>query len=243
MSRPTLALICSLAVLPGFANAIDVTIVNHSFEQPVIGAGTFSTNSPPTGWVGFGSLNFSNRTIGVLNPSTTTLYPGGAPDGSNVGVVFLMDNAGNQSFFANSPAGLEQTLSATLQPSSQYILTVNVGNIANDPTLPHNQFQFAGFPGYRIELLAGGSVIATDNNSLLPGEGVFFTSILQFTSSSNVTPGQALGIRLINLNSSVGLEVNFDNVRLAFVPVPEANAVILCAMAALPALAFRRRGR
>jgi hypothetical protein len=241
MTRVAFAAAACLTLFAAELRGQDITIVNHSFELPATGPGTFLTAAPPTGWIGFGSLNFNNRTVGVLNPNGTTLYSGGAPLGSNVGVVFLLDNAGNQAQFANSPAGMEQTLAVTLQSSTTYTLRVEVGNIANDANFPHSQFQFGGFPGYRIELLAGGSVIAADNNSLLPSEGGWLTSTLQFTSASSVTPGQLLGIRLLNLNSNVGLEVNFDNIRLSFAPVPEPGVMAMLACAAAAGMIARRR--
>lgn len=195
--------------------AAELPIQNPSFEQPAIAPGTFATTASPPGWTTFGNLNLSNRTVGVLNPNTTTLYTAAIPHGSNVGVVFLLDNFANQAQFANQPAGMQQTLAATLQPSTRYTLSVAVGNIANDVNPPHNQFQFDGFPGYRIDLLAGGVILASDVNTLLPPAGGFVTaSITIDIGTSHPQAGQPLGIRLINQNGAPGLEVNFDDVHL-----------------------------
>lgn len=192
-----------------------ISVVNAGFELPIIPAGTFQTVSAPPGWSPFGIIDFGNRTIGVLHPNTTALYPDGAPEGDNVGVAFLMDDPGNQTLFTNREAGLEQVLTDTLQTSTHYRLTVEVGNIANDPNPPHNAFQFAGFPGYRIELRAGGQIIAQEENGLLPAEGAFETCTLQVSIGNNhPQAGLPLSIRLVNLNADVGLEVNFDDVRL-----------------------------
>lgn len=79
-----------------------------------------------------------------------------------------MDNPNNQLFFAGLEAGLEQTIGSVLQLSRRYRLTVEVGNIANDVNAP---FLFGGFPGYRVELRAGGVVLAADANTLLPPKG------------------------------------------------------------------------
>jgi hypothetical protein len=67
---------------------------------------------------------------------------------------------------------------------------------------PSNTFPFTVFPGYRVDLLAGGQAIASDNNSLLASEGTFLTS--QFSISigaSHVLADQSLGIRSVNLNA------------------------------------------
>jgi len=210
----------ALLFAPGSSPAAPVTVVNHSFEDPAVMPGEFDTSAPPAGWSGYGTLDFGYRTIGVLNPDSTTLYTEPVPDGSNVGVAFLGETP------MNSEAGLEQTLAATLQANTSYTLTVEVGNIANDGNFPHNQFEFAGFPGYRIELLAGAQVIASDDNSLLPAEGAFLTSVIEVEiGDDHANEGEPLAIRLINLDEAPGLEVNFDNVRLDAEPLdPEVSA-------------------
>jgi hypothetical protein len=196
------------------ATSTPLAVINPSFESPATNPGTFITSAPPTGWQAYGNINNGNRATGVLNPSSTTLYLDRPPHGSNVGVVFLLDRPMEQSFYANSEAGLQQTLTATLQPDSEYTLSVHVGNINTD-TSPSHRYEFLGFPGYRIDLLAGGQVLASDTNSLRPGEGRFLQSTVRFaTGSQHALLGLALGIRLVNLNSSVGIEVNFDDVRL-----------------------------
>ncbi len=201
-----------------------ITVSNHSFEFPAMAAGTFSVNPVPPGWQLYGNINFNNRSVGVLHPATTTLYAEPPPEGRNVGVTFLMDNPANQTNYAGLEAGLRQVLPATLRPRRQYTLRVDVGNIANDANAP---FAFAGFPNYRVDLFAGTNVLASDNNSLLPGEGRFLTSIVS-TNIGAVHPllGQQLGIRLVNLNSAPGIEVNWDNVRLeSSPPVPPEISV------------------
>jgi hapalindole H/12-epi-hapalindole U/12-epi-fischerindole U synthase len=152
-----------------------------------------------------------------------------------------MDNPGNQSQFASIESGLVQTLSATLQTNTLYTLTVEVGNMAIDSS-PSNNFAFTGFPGYRVDLLAAGQVIASDNNTLLLAEGTFRTS--QFSLSvgaSHVLAGQSLGIRLVNLNAGPGIEVNFDDVRLDATAIPEPGTFASLLGVATLALAVRRR--
>lgn len=226
--RSLLAFSLALA-LPCGAEGTTIPIVNPSFEEPATDPGTFVTGSAPNGWAAYGSINFSNRAIGVLNPADTSLYVEAAPERDNVGVVFLLPSAATES-------GLQQTLSATLQTSTDYTLEVAVGNIANDPNPPHNSFDFGGFPGYRVELLAGASVIASDDNSLLPGEGRFLTSTVRLTTGmSESLAGQPLTIRLINLDGPAGIEVNFDDVRLDAAPVATPTPSPTPSTAACPA--------
>lgn len=236
--RPFAALLLSLTGATG-SLAVSIPITNAGFENPVTPPDSFITNAAPSGWTTFGAINFSNRVVGVLNPAASVLYAEPAPEGANVGVVFLLDGS------AASPAGLQQTLGSTLQTNTVYTLRVEVGNIANDSRAPHNAFQFNGFPGYRVDLLAGGVVLASDQNTLAPAEGRFIGSVVTASiGASHALAGQALGIRLVNLDGENGIEVNFDNVRLDATAIPEpASATALAAGLALLAGAMARRRR
>ncbi len=221
--------------LPTAAQADLVLINNPSFETPVTANATFTGGqaSAPSGWTVYNSGATNNlRFFGVWNPSTTNSFVSGAPHGVNVGVVFLQNTTNL------AEAGLQQVLASTLQLSTQYTLTVDVGNFSDfDP----GPFNFTGFPGYRIDLFAGSTLLASDNDTLSPGEGIFATSSISFTSGvSHASAGQALGIRLVNLNGS-GIEVNFDNVLLDAVAVPEPSSTALLAGGAVTIFACLRR--
>ena len=106
-----------------------------------------------------------------------------------------------------------------MQPKTQYTLRVKVGNIA---PVPNASYDLAGFPGYRGLVLAGGGVVAADDDTLAPADGTFAESVVGFaTGNTDASIGKPLGIRLINLNhGSSGIEVNFDDVVLHAAPLP-----------------------
>lgn len=238
ISRRLLLILAACGALPLAAEATLVTINNPSFEDPITSPATFSGGMTfgPTGWTVYNSGATDNdRYFGVWNPTTTNSYTDPVPDGANVGVVFL----NNPANFAE--AGLRQVLAATLQLSTQYTLTVEVGNFA--PGANPMNWNFTGFPGYRVDLFAGSTLIGSDNNTLLPAEGRFLTSTVSVTTGvSHANAGQALGIRLVNLNGP-GIEVNFDRVRLDATSVPEPSSAALGALAALLAMNARRRSK
>jgi len=231
-----LLVLAACLVLPLSARAVLLTVNNPSFESPGAAGGVFvgGTSTGPTNWTVYNTGSTGNtRFFGVWNPATTTSFIDPVPSGTNIGVVFLDDNAGRE-------AGLRQTLAATLQISTQYTLTVAVGNFRPSVGDPWN---FAGFPGYRVDLLAGTLVLASDNNTLSPGEGRFLTSTVSFTTGlSHANAGQALAIRLVSLNGP-GVEVNFDNVLLDATAIPEPTSAGLVALAAVLLLRPRRFSR
>lgn len=192
-------------------------IVNPGFEADPVAAGKYNDAIVPAGWVKYDPnkiIGQDYNSIGVLNPTGTSLYPGGAPEGSNVALIFLwrMQTDG-------IAAGLSQELSHALLPNTQYTLRVKVGNIAPEGNVAYD---LNGFPGYRVELLAGGTVLAADNSTLMPAEGMFSQSVVSFASdSSHPQLGEKVEIRLINLNkANSGIEVNFDDVELEAAPKP-----------------------
>jgi hypothetical protein len=108
-------------------------------------------------------------------------------------------------------------------------------------------------PGYRVQLLAGGAVLAEDAGAVSPGEGEFETAtVLHTTQNAPPQQGQPLAIQLLTRNQPdvagvSGLEVDFDDVRLdaapaaGAVPVPPAAlALAALGLAATGAAALRR---
>lgn len=243
---PALLAVLLLPIAADTAWCQPIAITNPGFEANGINPGTFIVLFP-TGWNLYDPsaiINQNANSVGVIRPTpaTQTFFPGGTPEGVNAALVFL---AGAQ----NAEAGLQQTLAATLQPFTSYTLQVQIGNIASGTSLPGSSdgggvfYDLDGFPGYRIDLMAGGVVIASDNNSLngLIPEGEWRDSTVQFsTGAAHAQLGQALGIRLVNLKAPgtptvPNIEVDFDDVRLTASAVPEPSVFLLLGLAAVGA--------
>ena len=228
------------------AHAAPVPVANPGFEADFAAPNSFPVLTPQ-GWSLYDPHGIVDQTvdaIGVLNPTSSTYFPAGAPEGSNVALVFLSGDTGG------GPVGLLQLLAATLQPDTAYTLAVEVGNIASGVGAPpfDQFFDLDGFPGYAVQLLAGGVVIAEDANTLAAtlAEGTFATSTVAIeVGAQHAQLGAALAIRLVNLNipgtpTEPGIEVDFDDVRLDATPVPEPSLAAQ-AIGAIAALAARHR--
>ena len=248
-------LLAGLCLVSTGAFSAPVAIDNAGFEDlyfgtlpeefaGVVPATAFPTGPAPTGWSILEALP-GGAFVGVLNPGVAgddpmaTNFPAGAPQGNNVALLYQSDAGGGPEY------GIGQQLSATLTANTHYVLTVEVGNIdSGQSSVPFfnalDFFNLEGFPGYRVELFAGGQVLASDNNSLngTIAEGEFELSTVVFTSgAAHAQLGQNLEIRLFSLNlgdlinhpSATGVEVDFDDVQLdaSVIPVPAGAFLIV----------------
>lgn len=259
----------ALALLASAERALaePVAIANAGFEDLYLGSnlppeyggdvptGTFPVGPAPAGWTSYYALGApaGGEFIGVLNPGTAAdhapnpaYFPAGAPEGDNVVLLYMDGDAGGQEY------GVEQTLGANLEADRVYTLTAQVGNIASGTALlpPYSTFGFFdldGFPGYRLQLLAGGVVVAEDTTSVSPAEGIFEQATVQLTTdASHAQLGQPLGVRLVTRNlpevpGVSGIEVDFDDVRLDVGPVPAVPVLPVVAWCVL-ALALATLG-
>jgi hypothetical protein len=233
------ALLSSVLIKAPVAKAVSLSINNPSFENPTIPPSQFTdeldffklgVNPPIPGWqiydpngmIAAADPNTNYPKVGIGRTQAISL-PGGPPDGVNNAFVNLPPASVG---IGNGVVGLTQTLTSTLTPNTTYTLKVDVGNLQSF-ILNGNAYDFNGFPGYRAEILAGGDVLAVDNNTLTPAEGKFLTSVVSYTASSNdPNIGKPLQIRLINIDTGPGTEVDFDNVQLDATDVPEPTSTL-----------------
>ena len=225
------------------ARGDDIPIVNAGFEDisgqsPVneftFGApngwslydpgGITSNGDGPTFYVGT-LTPFETDPIG--NPGVYTNFPDGAAEGERVAIAFNFEGSGGTGEY-----GIVQALAEVLEANAHYVLEVEIGNIASGTAMSGQFFDLDGFPGYRVDLLAGDVVIAQDANSLAGAipEGTFATSTVELTTSADHPQiGEPLAIRLVNLNlidpehPDADLEVDFDDVRLTAEPACDAD--------------------
>lgn len=251
--------------LPALAFAAPIAITNPGFED-ISGESPFNefTFGPLSGWDLYDPGNITSGGagatffIGTLTPfyddtlEEFRFFPSGAPEGQRVGIAFNFEGSGG-----NGEYGLQQTLGATLQANTLYTLQVEIGNIASGLALNNVYYDLNGFPRYRIDLMAGNTILASDNNTLAGSiaEGTFATSTVTFqTGGSHALLDENLTIRLVNLNvidddhpdddhPDADLEVDFDNVRLTADTVPEPGTAALLGLGAALLLNSARRSR
>ena len=179
------------------AEPVDIPVTNAGFEDPVLAADDWTWIDVP-GWTSVGG-----EAPGVWHVTSADFDPVVAPEGQN---VLYTENA------VGDGAGVAQVLSETFAADTNYTLTAEVGN--------SNYYYFAG---YSVQLLAGGVVIAEDNDTLWPEYSKWATSTVVYTydPADAALVGQPLEIRLLTLaldkdsppaDEVVGVE--FDNIRL-----------------------------
>lgn len=234
--RARLAAIVTLVAFADTGSALGalLPVVNAGFEDNSVGV-PFNefTFGPPAGWSLYDPNGITNGGAGntyylgtltpfeidpIGMPGVYVNFPAGAAEGARVAIAFNFVGSGGQGAY-----GIQQTLGAVLEPFTTYTLTVQIGNIASGTAMNGQFFNLNGFPGYRVELLAGGVIIAQDNNALagtIP-EGTFAMSTVTLaTCSEHPQLGQPLAIRLVNRNivdpafPNANLEVDFDDVQL-----------------------------
>ncbi len=200
----TLSISASVYVEP----PVTIPVPNAGFEDPVLAEDDWTwLDVPGWTWVGGEGPGIWHVTIGDFDPVV-------APEGQN---VLYSENA------VGDAGGVAQVLTETFAANTDYTLTAEVGNS-----------YFYYFAGYSVQLLAGGTVIAEDNDTLWPEYMNWATSTVVYTydPADSALVGQPLEIRLLNLGldkdnppeNTVGVE--FDNVTLSYKAGAEPGVTI-----------------
>lgn len=244
---PKLRKFLPFLLLPVLTHAQNIPVVNPGFEDisgesqyneftfgPLNGWDLYDPGSITGGGAGntyfIGTLRPTERDL-VGNPGVYENFPNGAFEGSRVGIAFNFEGSGGEGEY-----GFQQNLTATLAANTNYTLQVQIGNIASGFAVDNTFYVLDGFPGYRVDLLAGGVLLDSDNNSLAGSiaEGEWGLSTVSFTTGpTHAQLGQSLAIRLVNLNiidpafPASDLEVDFDDVSLTATAVPEPTSTAL----------------
>lgn len=189
-----------LAMIVTASAQTPVAITNSGFENPVLTDGNLSSGAIP-GWSAF-----NGGTLAVLNPSSDADLTAEAPEGQNVGLITSSLNED----------GMSQTLSAQFQADTPYTLTVKVANSKIS----------GAFPGYRVQLAAGGTILAEEDNAQAVAEDAVITVTLNYTYNAGLhagVVGQALEIRLLSKGLISDQEIIFDDIKLTLsLPNPVA---------------------
>lgn len=215
----------TLSAITSRGNGEDGVEVNGDRNTLTVSDSTFSNNEGEA-IADRGNRNTVNVSDGTDLPSVIPIENPGFEDldlnnNQSSSTVFRVNIRGDNNtvnLSANTSISNSNTVNVSdgndlpIVTPTEYTLQVEVGNPADEPD---TVLDFVGFPNYQVELLAGDSVPAVDDNTLNIEEGTFETSEVTFVASDDSSYlGQGLGIRLINPLEGTGQAVDFDNVRL-----------------------------
>jgi hypothetical protein len=187
-------------------------LVNGSFETPVgLNDGVSAALGSP--WAPVPDPLPGMVWVETWNPPLSEYNLVDFPDGDNVCYVFFDVPAPGSAF------GASQVLTETFAANTNYMVTVKVGR--------SNTYDW---PGFRVVLLAGGTVLASDEDpsTTAPTAGNFINSTVSYTYDAGDVGlvGQSLEIRLLSRGVIVdgaganGWEVDFDDVSFTATPAP-----------------------
>lgn len=214
-------------LLPVIAAAVPISIVNPGFETPdLLGVASLAGS----GWNG--------STGGILDwPST---FGSGSPPEGQQALDIEATTVPGPSFNV-----VTQILSDSLQAGTTYTLTAQVGAGQNPGGCTQlGPGGLCAYGGYTLELVAGGVVLASVSDLVVPsGYSQFALATLTYPSGPNdPQAGQLLEIRL-NLGAAApSSRTLFDDVRLdATVPEPSVAALALASVMAVGGVRAYRR--
>jgi hypothetical protein len=198
------------------------------------------------GFINVKNFSFESNVLPSLDPNEVHVY---AIDDWQINLLpaTYAPNGGTVRFFTNwlSPTATDglnvaflnnnsyilQVLDRTFQQGDNFELKVDIGWRTDVPDI----FK----PQYSVQLLAGGSVLASsgDQAILVHGGWATATASYSYDLAHSGLVGEQLKLKLEKLNSG---QVNFDNVRLQATAVPEPNSAIWFVFMSMVRLSCRR---
>jgi autotransporter-associated beta strand protein len=206
MTVLTLAIVAMLTLVLASAPALGATpvvIENAGFELPVLADGAFVDDIPD--W-----SDYNGGWPGVWNVEAAE-YPLEAPGGLNVGWIWDEGDGTGTNQVLSGVTGL-------FELGANYSMDFYVGYA--------NSFNN---PGYQVQLLAGATVIAQDDNSMTLTQGEFSAGTIPYTYNATHSGlvGLPLEIRVLSKGLGAGNgELEFDDISLEATyanPVPFAG--------------------
>lgn len=195
-----------IAPLPPTHRSASVT--EGSFETPALALDEQALEAPANFAWHFGATPGAAR--GIYNPGSSSYNGaggGGTPQGAEGAQVLSLANVAG----GNEAAVAYQTLATTFERGLTYTLRVAVGRRLRDN--PHGPSVYGGF---KIELLAGNTLLARAVDTLVPAAGTFEDVTLVHASAPVPAAllGRALTVRLSTTSGAPLSATDFDDVRL-----------------------------
>jgi acyl-CoA thioesterase I len=213
-----------------------LNISNASFEDgtPTLD-GEVSYSFGAKGWIFHRvSDGITGSDCGFQNPSSINYIGAGGSTGTPQGAqgkgdLFFYNHAGTTQ---DNLSWVSQTIGGFLQDHMEYTLSVAVGKKSNRV-----------FAGARIELLAGDTIIGSqilNTDSLIPlGQFSDISMVINSDTLNQSLLGKFLTIRMSPLSEIADATVDFDNIRLTSVQIPEPASLLLLTLGGI--LAFQKK--
>jgi hypothetical protein len=194
--KTALAIVAGLVALDGVVQAEPVAVSNYSFENPALSSGGVAY-APLLGWNAFGG-GYQQIYNQLASDGFYTQNGDGTLAATGDGYQYFSVNGGA----AGGPGGIDQDVGQLL-PNTTYTLTVAVGWRNGIPNGISN-----------IKLVNGGdntgvTLASTNVDITTLTSGTFSDVTLVYTTGPSVS-----GDLTIVLQSTTGVQANFDNVRL-----------------------------
>lgn len=215
MLKPLVVGIVALNSAAAFA--LDLNIVNHSFEDPTLSSGSFFYS--PTLVPGWTATALGGADRGIWNTSA----PG--KDGDNIAFVYG----------ANAIA---QDLTHAILADTTYTVSYVMGRPGTNGVIGNVELWAGGTVSNGA--VSGGTLIAFQNiNHGNNGGNMLAYSFTYTSSTSSGAVGQNLSLRFTGPTNS-GTYLSYDNFRVSAEAVPEPATITILGLATLAVLRKKR---